>query len=170
MEQTASEDEDVMSSESSTSAQSMPLMDTDSHNPSMVELFQDDLQDMQPTDTHAPSMLELFQDDLQAVRSKFLSSPLPPSTQKPSHGHRAGFDAFMTGYTFAVYTTMLTQQPGAECSNDTMLSGVSKMRNCLANRGKGVPIQIAKSHFARTSEGHRRAWSRIQSVFPMTQS
>ena len=76
--------------------------------------------------------------------------------QKPSFGHRAGFDAFMTGYIFAYYAAVTTpNKHSLSISIDTMIAGLSSMRNRLSNRNKPVPLILAKSQFEKTSQIHR---------------
>ncbi|EDO45139.1 predicted protein [Nematostella vectensis] len=75
------------------------------------------------------------------------STKLPtekPSSASTSGGHRAGIDAFMTGYCLVSYMTKkrLTKLQGSEWVNRVSLSG------------KEMPLQIAKSHFAKASGNH----------------
>ena len=115
-----------------------------------------------PEEPSGASMAELFQEELETAKLRLQSST---PAKRPSFGHRAGFDAFMTGYAFAFY--ILKQLDSSRPDDSSvgrsaggMLEGLAGMRNKLANRGKTVPLLIAKSHFARTSEGHRKAWNR----------
>lgn len=95
-------------------------------------------------------------------------SSSPITAQKPSFGHRAGFDAFMTGYIFAYYA--ITQDSNSHKDDTTldtltldeaMIAGLSPMRNRLSNRSKSVPVILAKSQFAKTSQAHRDNCSKI---------
>ena len=60
------------------------------------------------------------------------------------NGHRAGFDAFMTGYCFAFYQ-LACQQEDIEGS-----------RNKVYLTAKDLPLNIMKSHFAKTSSRHEK--------------
>lgn len=60
------------------------------------------------------------------------------------NGHRAGFDAFMTGYCFAFYRIHIA-------GNDSM----QKLSNKIYLTGKDVPLNVMKSHFAKTSSQYQ---------------
>ena len=93
--------------------------------------------------------------------------PSPVTTQKPSFGHRAGFDAFMTGYVFAYYAVTQTKldgslsAPKALTLDEAMIAGLSSMRNRLGNHNKTVPLILAKSQFAKTSQTHRENCAKV---------
>ena len=76
-----------------------------------------------------------------AVEDSFIEHSLPRMK-----GHRAGFDAFMTGYCFACYQTEL------ENSKNTT---IEESRNKIYLTAKDMPLTILKSHFVKTSSNHR---------------
>lgn len=111
------------------------------------------------------ALTELFHQDLEAARAKLATTS---NSQKPSFGHRAGFDAFMTGHTFACCAVSLAKDlpsTGVECCREPVMAGLTVMQNCLGNRGKPIPLQIAKSHFSKTSAAHRTAQETIRAKY-----
>ncbi len=84
----------------------------------------------------------------EASKTPVVSSDQSLSTSR-SQGHRAGFDAFMTGYLFAYYQTTL---PEAE---------LQSAKNKLFVTSKPFPMHVAKSQYTNTSESHRQKQSRL---------
>ena len=83
-----------------------------------------------------------------------------PTHTRPSHGHRAGFDAFMTGHAFAYYALALNltqcgQNEQHTVREKTMIAGLSSMRNHLNNSGRPLPLLLTRSQFSRTSQAHK---------------
>ncbi|KAK2900959.1 hypothetical protein Q8A67_009074 [Cirrhinus molitorella] len=77
-------------------------------------------------------------------------APDRPKKKKAEGGtHRAGFDAFMTGYIFA-YARNLTEK--TEESNTAPL--IPACLNKLFLSGKSVPLHVAKSTFSKSSKAH----------------
>ena len=109
------------------------------------------------------------------------ATPSPSSTPPPSQppatincgGHRAGFDAFMTGFSFAtfiVHSTLMDQ----DCQQSEAISrllGVPVKPDFsdlnIVNRiylvCKDIPFMIRKSAFSRNSIGHSEKYNFINS-------
>lgn len=118
------------------------------------------------------TLVELFQQELASARTKHgskkeseMQSEGDTMKTSISCGHRAGFDAFMTGYTFACYalnacTHIMSSQP-TSLTPDALTQALGQWRNCLSNRGS-TPIKIATSQFSRPSEPHKTLWQTLQ--------
>lgn len=86
----------------------------------------------------------------------------PPKRKAPSTSdagtHRAGFDAFMTGYILA-YVWMLKRSD----DTDAAATCLPDCQNKIYLSGKNVPLQIIKSVFAKCSRAHMQ---KIKLVMP----
>lgn len=83
---------------------------------------------------------------------------VPPNR---SGGHRAGFDAFMTGYIFAsLFIKHGRAAEGATSLNDFGIA--EELGNKVYLGGKDFPLQIAQSNFAKPSKLHAEKWERLR--------
>ena len=143
-----------------------------------ADIPQDQGEGIQPTtDRGHKGLRKLFECELTAAKEKFTQGQVgggegkggDDGKLKPSFGHRAGFDAFMTGYSFASIAVSLckasSSSNGGEREREGMLHELREMKNKLANRGKLFPLHILKSHFANTSQQHKTAQDNIRKYF-----
>lgn len=80
-------------------------------------------------------------------------------------GHRAGFDAFMTGYIFASFLAKFGRVKDGVSEGRTVRDfGVAEeLSNRVYLGGKDFPLQIASSNFSKPSKSHLEKWERLQS-------
>ena len=112
-------------------------------------------------------LVELFSDEITAAKLQLANDDQSSSKDDDScnssskvrfSGHRAGFDAFMTAYSFAVY---LCKRRRMKCSSTDQevsfcnLAEMESIKNKIVMSGRPAPLLVAKSHFAKTSHGHQ---------------
>lgn len=89
------------------------------------------------------------------------------SVSPRQHGsHRAGFDAFMTGFALACIVNEQGKFPSeGEEEEGRQLEGfgMSREANKLALTGKNIPMLIMKSSYAKSSQAHREKMERLSS-------
>ena len=113
------------------------------------------------------SLYELFSDEIAGAKEQLgddgQSGSKDDEFSSKVHfsGHRAGFDAFMTAYSFAVYFCKQkikfssTDQEVAKEKTVSNLARMESIKNRIVISGKPAPLLVAKSHFAKTSHGHQ---------------
>jgi len=100
-------------------------------------------------------------DDVQLASAVEGESVKVKTVDKNSHGHRAGFDAFMTGCVFAWSVVAYGQ-------SSTKTAAVCNVTNTeFVNRvylgGKDFPLHVTHSSFAKPSKCHLEKWRQINS-------
>ena len=75
-----------------------------------------------------------------------------------SGNHRAGFDAFMTGFSMATFLHRFGKNPQLPLAEK-----LPDFVNKLNLSGKNVPLKITKSEYAKTSSAHREMWKKVMS-------
>ncbi|XP_077865432.1 target of EGR1 protein 1-like [Saccoglossus kowalevskii] len=80
-------------------------------------------------------------------------------------GHRAGFDAFMTGFSMAAFianhSTRGISDTETDCSFIEKFS-LQDIINRLCLSGKEIPLHVRKSNFSKTSVNHRNKMKKLK--------
>uniref|UniRef100_A0A3B4UHP8 Target of EGR1 protein 1 n=1 Tax=Seriola dumerili TaxID=41447 RepID=A0A3B4UHP8_SERDU len=89
-------------------------------------------------------------------REKFSDrSPGTEAQKKTEAGtHRAGFDAFMTGYIFAHSCTLIKKEGAGAVEEKDGQSWLSTCLNKVYLSGKAAPLNVVKSTFSKSSKAH----------------
>lgn len=82
-----------------------------------------------------------------------------PNSKTRDCGHRAGFDAFMTGYCMGTYLLQLDKRNE---ESELALSSLVEIANRLSLTKKDVPLHITRSHFTRPSPSHSEKLKRLK--------
>jgi len=85
-----------------------------------------------------------------------------------SHGHRAGFDAFMTGCVFAWSVVSYNQKSSVDQFATTTVTALDVTNSEFVNRvylgGKDFPLHVTQSAFAKPSKCHLEKWRLMNSA------
>ena len=91
------------------------------------------------------------------------SSQSPSASVNKAGSHRAGFDAFMTGYIFAFFSARYGNEVTKE--EDTCKGyelGMDENKNKLYLVGKDIPLQVTTSSFSKPSKAHLAKIAKIR--------
>ena len=80
-----------------------------------------------------------------------------------SGAHRSGYDAFMTGYTFATITYSYCDEPPFCRRLNSKTAGLRGIANCIFLSGKTMPLKIRKGNFDRATSDHETKLQMIRS-------
>lgn len=84
-----------------------------------------------------------------------------PSLKRSTGLHRAGYDAFMTGYAFATFILSYARMRPSTNGLDVQALGLEQIANKVFLSGKSVPLHIQASHFAKRSPQHKEKYSAL---------
>lgn len=104
--------------------------------------------------------------DFDIITDEYLKTSFQLESSR-SGGHRAGFDAFMTGFIMACIISKHTSvEEGLERAVGasiklSQLTGMDSLKNKIYAMGKDHPMTVSKSNFCSPSRNHRE---RIQKL------
>lgn len=127
----------------------------------------DGVGDVSNTHTSEPEAPLSTDSDVAQSASVVKEKPDEAATvDRNTFGHRAGFDAFMTGCVFAWSVIAYGQSP--KVSDDTAKTKPDVTNTEFINRvylgGKDFPLHITHSCFAKASKCHLEKWQLINSA------
>ncbi|CAB4039885.1 Target of EGR1 1, partial, partial [Paramuricea clavata] len=108
-------------------------------------------------ETNGSSIDEVIQDKKPSDKSD-QTLLTKASTNTASGNHRAGFDAFMTGFSMATYYHRFKTQDAT-----TFAESIPDFINKLNLSGKDIPLKIEKSQYCKTSANHNETWKKVMS-------
>ena len=92
----------------------------------------------------------------------------PVNTQiQRAEGHRAGYDAFMTGFCYS-YDILRYSRLKTDCVVEKLtfdnFDMVAEFGNKIYLSGKDIPLQLCRSEYAKTSKGHCAKFQLLKQV------
>ena len=100
-------------------------------------------------------------DDVQLASAVKDDAVTVTTVDKNSHGHRAGFDAFMTGCVFAWSVVAYGQSSTRTAAAGDVTN--TEFVNRVYLGGKDFPLHVTHSSFAKPSKCHLEKWRQINS-------
>ena len=88
--------------------------------------------------------------------------PPPPPPSLLGGAHRAGFDAFMTGFIFAAHLASKDKDTTGDFLPDSL--GTSEVANRIYLACKDFPLFLRRSAFAKNSQSHHTKYQRLLST------
>ena len=105
------------------------------------------------------SLESLFEEELAATKKRLtekagdVKATQTEAMLLHSPGHRAGTDAYMTGYSFACYGLRLAGEKLVDADERGTL--LEEVKNKITLGGKPFPLLLTKSSYTTTSQNHR---------------
>ena len=94
--------------------------------------------------------------------SNGVDAPPPPPPSLLGGAHRAGFDAFMTGFIFAAHLASKDKDTTGDFLPDSL--GTSEVANRIYLACKDFPLLLRRSAFAKNSQSHHTKYQRLLST------
>lgn len=109
---------------------------------------------------------EIEQEDMGSDLGNGDSLEKVPRGQAKQGIHKAGYDAFMTGYCFCIFlTTFVKRKPKVDDDSNPIkapLLGIKELVNNIYLVGKDQPLRIVPSSFAKTSAPHKNKIAKLR--------
>ena len=118
------------------------------------------------TETKGSANSEIITEELTKSEDKDISqsgTQVTGDKGASSSGHRAGTDAFATGYCFSSFVLRLLS-PDSSLTRETAMKCLEDHCNKIALGSKPMPLLIAKSQYSNTSVHHRQIMDRLKCV------
>lgn len=116
---------------------------------------------------------EIIQDDNNESEPLVQNLTLTKDIQKKpeiirSGSHRAGFDAFMTGFILSTYIAQYGSYSNDSCNLSFSDLGIDYMKNSVYLTGKDHPLNVVKSSFSKVSKEHREKFVKLKVGRPIS--
>lgn len=107
------------------------------------------------TDFRKSATTSTSEDDCRTEHGKLIDQSKAVNQKKADTGtHRAGFDAFMTGYIFSYSCTLVKKEGVGGVKEEEEQSCLPTCLNKVYLSGKAAPLNVVKSTFSKSSKAH----------------
>lgn len=121
---------------------------TDSRNSATTAATNEDLKPETNTNNRVESRAG------EVTREKCSDHSIKTEKKAEAGTHRAGFDAFMTGYIFAYSSTVIKKEGVGVAVEEEEQTWLPTSLNKVYLSGKAAPLNVVKSTFSKSSKAH----------------